>query len=104
MKAKLLRQVMIMSQRTFFGFILQCAFYGAIIAGDLNAQNLEKSIQEIYISIEVTNVPVRQVLNEIEKETGFSFAYNSKKVNLSHKVSMTFNKSDLARILMEISK
>jgi TonB-linked SusC/RagA family outer membrane protein len=104
MKAKLLRQVMIMSKRTFFGFILQCAFYGAIIAGDLNAQNLEKSIQEIYISIEVTNVPVRQVLNEIEKETGFSFAYNSKKVNLSHKVSMTFNKSDLASVLMEISK
>ncbi len=104
MKLKLLRQVITMSKRTFYGFILVCTCYGAILAGDLNAQNLEKSIQNIYVSIEVTNVPVRQVLDQIERETGFVFAYNSEKVNLNHKVSLKFKKSDLASILMEISR
>lgn len=104
MKSKLLRQVITMSKRTFYGFILACTCYGAIMARDLNAQNLNKSIQEIYVSIEVSNVPVRQVLYKIERETGFAFAYNSEKVNLNQKVSLKYNKSDLASILMEISR
>ena len=41
---------------------------------------------------------------EIESETGFAFAYNSKKVNLNHKVSMSFSNSDLGSILMDISE
>ncbi len=104
MKSNLLRQVIIMSKRTFYGFLLQCILYGAIMAGNLNAQNFEKSIQEIYITIEVKNVPLKQVLNKIEHKTGFTFAYNSQKVDLKHKVSISFTNSDLATVLMQISK
>jgi len=104
MKNKLLRQLMVLSRRTVFGFIIQCLLYGGLLAGDLKAQNFEKSIRDIYISINVSQVPVRQVLSEIEDETGFSFAFNSKKVDLDYKLSMNFSDSDLASVLMEISR
>jgi len=93
-----------MSKRTFQGLVLVCTCYGAIMAGNLNAQILEKSIQEIYISIDVNKVPVNQVMQKIEDETGFSFAYNSKKVNLNQKVSLNHNHANLGQILMQISK
>ena len=104
MKSNLLRQVFLMSKRTFYGFILQCALFGAIIAGDLNAQNLDKSIQDIYITIDVKNIPLKQVFNKIERETGFAFAYNSQIVNLNRKISLHFENTDLASVLMQISK
>ena len=104
MKSLLLRQIIVMSKRTIYGFILQCALFGAIIAGDLNAQDLDKSIQDIYVTINVKNVPLKQVFNKIEHKTGFAFAYNSQVVNLNRKVSLNFNNADLASVLMQISK
>jgi TonB-linked SusC/RagA family outer membrane protein len=104
MKSKLLRQVIEMSKITLYGFAIQCILYGVIVAGDLNAQNPDKSIQEIYISLDVNNVPLRQVLYQIEAKTGFVFAYNLDKNDLNHKVSLNVRKSDLASVLMQISK
>ncbi len=104
MKSILLRQVIIMSRRAIYGVIFQCILYGAVMAENLNAQNIEKSIQEIYITIDVKNVPLKQVLNKIENKTGFTFAYNSQKVDLKRKYSLSFTNSDLATVLMQISK
>jgi len=104
MKSLLLRQIIVMSKSTFYGFILQSIFYGAILAGDLNAQNSEKSILEIYITINVENVSIKRVFDQIELETGFSFAYNSQKVNLNRQVSLNYQNSDLASVLVKISK
>jgi TonB-linked SusC/RagA family outer membrane protein len=104
MKSKLLRQVIAMSKITLFGMIIQCILYGAMIAGDLNAQNLDKSIQDIYITMDKTKAPIGEVLNQIERETGFIFAYNIDKVDLSHQIMINGGKSDLATVLMQISK
>jgi TonB-dependent starch-binding outer membrane protein SusC len=104
MKSKLLRQVIAMSKITLFGMIIQCILYGAMIAGDLNAQNLDKSIQDIYITLDKTKAPIGEVLKQIERETGFIFAYNIDKVDLKHQIMINGGKSDLATVLMQISK
>lgn len=104
MKSLLLRQVIEMSKRTFYGFILQSILYGAIMASDLNAQNSEKSIQNIYVTVEVVDVSIKNVFNQIEQETGFSFAYSSQKVDLSRRISLNYQNTDLATVLIQISK
>ncbi|MCG8308071.1 MAG: TonB-dependent receptor [Cytophagales bacterium] len=104
MKSKLLRQVVSMSKKMFYGFTLCCICYSAIMAEDLNAQILDNSIQDIYITIDVTKVPVKKVLDKIENETGFSFAYNSEKIDLDYKISLNCVGTDLASILMQISR
>ena len=104
MKTKLLRQVIAMSKITLFGMIIQCILYGAMIAGDLNAQNLDKSIQDIYITMDNSKAPLREVLNQIERETGFIFAYNIDKIDLNHQIVINGGKSDLDTLMMHISK
>lgn len=104
MKSKLLRQVIDMSKLTLYGLAIQCVIYGALIASDLNAQNSDKSIQDIYIKMDETNAPLWQVLNKIEKETGFVFAYNIDKVNLNRQIAIHSGEMDLASVLMEISR
>ncbi len=104
MKSKLLNQLVIMSRYLIFGLFLQSVLSCMLIADDLHAQLDKKSIEDIYVSINVDNTRLGDVLSQLSKETGFSFAFNEKLVNLKQRVSLHISRASLADILREISR
>lgn len=80
-------------------------FAGAQISPVMAADLTEISItQEKPIVIQVTNKPVKDVLNMIEKQSKYIFVYNSASVNLSKTVSMNVSSSDIREILKLLLK
>ena len=104
MKTTLLLQLVAMSRHVLFGLILQSMLSCMLIAGDLHAQWQKKSIEDIYLSIEADNLRIADVFHTISEETGFSFAYNEKLINLRQRISLQADNASLADILREISK
>lgn len=53
------------------------------------------------ISLHEKNIPIREVLNKIEKETEYSMAYRSK-LNLEKQITVSFNNTKLDKALEKI--
>ncbi len=104
MKPKLQRQVIAMSKITFSGFIVQCMLLTAIFANDLSAQFRDKSIKDIYISIDQPEITLDNFIDQVEDEVGFVFVYNSREIRKNLKAGVQVGKTDLASLLMQISK
>lgn len=69
--------------------------FSVAFASNVNAQ---KNI----LSINVKNESIAQVLEMIEKETGYQFYYNSKLVDVNKKVSLTAESEELVSVLNEL--
>ncbi len=104
MKSTLILQLTAMSRHVLFGLVLQALFSCMLVASDLHAQLQKKSIEEIYISIDAEDLRITEVFNTISNETGFSFAYNEKIINLKKRITLQADNASLADILREISK
>ncbi|MBX2843116.1 MAG: TonB-dependent receptor [Flammeovirgaceae bacterium] len=63
-----------------------------------------KSIDEIRISIQLENEPVKTAFRTIDKKTGLKFMYNSRKVALNKKVSISGKDKSVKEILTQIAK
>ena len=102
MKKKLLRQILAMSKFTVYGLVLQCFLFSFLKAEDGVAQR--KSIDEIYISINLENTRVKEAFTEIERLTDFSFAYDNKKINAQKRIDLSIQNGSLANVLENIGK
>lgn len=58
--------------------------------------------QNTRISIELQNKSVKEVLKEIEKQTGFSFFFNNKHIDVNRRVSVSAVQGNISEILNEI--
>lgn len=101
MKIKLLRQLYIMSCYAFKGFLIQCICFTFLFAESGKAQ---KSIEEVYLTIQMDDVKVKQVFSQIEKKTPFSFAYPNNVIEVNGKISLDFENESLADLLRYVSK
>ena len=101
MKIKLLRQLYTMSCHAFKGFLIQCICFTFLFAESGKAQ---KSIEEVYLTIQMDDVKVKQVFSQIEKKTPFSFAYPNNVIEGSSKISLDFENESLANLLRYVSK
>ncbi|MFY0652441.1 MAG: TonB-dependent receptor [Cyclobacteriaceae bacterium] len=101
MKIKLLRQLYIMSSYAFKGFLIQCICFTFLLAESGKAQ---KSIEEVYLTIQLNDVKVKQVFSQIEKKTPFSFAYPNNVIEVNSKISLDFEHESLANLLRYVSK
>lgn len=101
MKYKLLRQLYMMSGYALKGFLIQCVCLTFLLAGTGNAQ---KSIEEIYLTVQMKEVKVKQVFSDIEKKTPFSFAYPNNVVEGNKKISVDFKDGSLADLLRYVSR
>ena len=54
------------------------------------------------ISLEVNNTPIASVIRQIEQQSGYTFFYNNKDVNIVHNVSLALRDSDLRTVLNEL--
>lgn len=59
---------------------------------------------EIVISLDFTDTPLSEVLNEIGRQTSLSMVYNTKDVNPNHKVTVHANREKLSEVMTELLK
>lgn len=90
-----------MSGYALKGFLIQCACFTFLLAESGNAQ---KSIEEVYLSIQMENVKVKQIFSHIEKNTPFSFAYPNNVIENNKKINVDFQNESLANLLRYVSK
>ncbi|MEK6478833.1 TonB-dependent receptor [Catalinimonas sp. 4WD22] len=92
------------SRHILLGLILQSVLSCMLVANDLHAQREKRSIEDIYLSLEVEDQTLIEIFRSIKRETGFSFAYNEKLIDLSQTVSFEARNTSLADVLREISR
>ena len=102
MKLKFLRQLIRMSSYLFYGIFFQCLFMGLLMAKESEGQN-NKSITEIYISIEAQNQSLYRVLENIGNRTGFQFNYHNNNISLK-RVSVSYENEPLISVLEDIAR
>ncbi|GJM27438.1 MAG: SusC/RagA family TonB-linked outer membrane protein [Cyclobacteriaceae bacterium] len=102
MKNKVLRKILVMTRFGFYGFLIQCVSTSFLIADNGLAQ--QKSIYEVYLSLEIQEERLVDTFDLIEDNTGFKFAYNDYFVEENHIVSLKATSASLGTILSEISK
>lgn len=103
MKKKLLRLIKMCSYYTISGLLAQVIFINLIFASDLSAQKA-KSIEEVYIAIQLDNAKLEEAFDEIESKSGYRFAYEKKDLDKKVRISLNMQNSTLRDVLMEISK
>ncbi len=93
-----------MSRHLLLIYLLHGVLSCVLVASDLNAQLKEKSIDEIYMSLQVKNVTLNKAFDRISQQTGFSFAFNEEMVDLKERIDIDVTNSSLGDVLREISK
>lgn len=63
------------------------------------AQATGSYAQKATVNLEMRNQTVKEVLDEIEEQSDFSFFFNIKHVNLDRKISVVAKKSDIFKVL-----
>lgn len=63
------------------------------------AQAADSYAQKATVSLEMRNQTVKEVLDEIEEQSDFSFFFNIKHVDLQRRVSVVVDKSDIFKVL-----
>lgn len=63
------------------------------------AQATDSYAQKATVNLEIRNQTVKEVLDEIEEQSDFSFFFNIKHVDLDRKVSVVAKKSDIFKVL-----
>ena len=101
MKLKIILQIWIMSKYALFGTVLQCLLYSFMFADNGYTQN--KSIEDIYVSIQLENVQLKTIFSDIERKTDFSFAFHNEQIQ-NQILSINGKKKSLAELLRFISK
>ena len=82
--------------------IMKSLFYACLLssAGLTYASN--SYAQTTMVSINVENQTVKEVLDEIESTTEYSFFYNTRHVDLDRKVSVNINNADIFEVLDDV--
>lgn len=83
------------------GMVFQCFFVGLLAASDLSAQ--EKSIEDIYLSVNLRNVNLEDAFVQIVEKTNLNFQYTKEQV-ARKKLDYTFTNASLGSVLRTISK
>lgn len=102
MKKKLLRQLIMLSRRLMYGFIIQLFVCTVLFAKNGNAQR--KTIEDVKVSISHMNQPIGLVFKEIESKTEFKFTYNDNLINVNVPVTVESKNKPVIEILESISK
>ena len=58
--------------------------------------------QEKTVSIHAQNVPISEVLDEIEKQTGYMFVYNSNEIDLERRINADIQNGTMAAVLKAV--
>nr|MBI1229764.1 SusC/RagA family TonB-linked outer membrane protein [Cytophagales bacterium] len=102
MKKTILRQLLMLSKRVMYGFLIQLFFCTVLLANTGNAQR--KTLEEVKISVNLTDKSLSQFFRLVEAKTDFRFTFSDNLVNLKHRVSVVADNNSLYEILETISR
>lgn len=102
MKCKLLDKILYMTKLVLYGTFIQCFMLSVLLAADINAQ--QKSIDDIYLDINLKNSSIKHALEVIEKETGLFFAYSDSSIDKNVKIDYASSEASLRDVLSHLSK
>lgn len=91
-----------LSKRLLYGFIIQLFICTVLFAGNSNAQR--KTIEEVRITLNLKEQPIKRVFQEIEKSTEFRFTYNDNLVDVSVPISVETKNKPVIDALESISR
>ncbi|MDN5210741.1 TonB-dependent receptor [Fulvivirgaceae bacterium BMA12] len=101
MKANL-RLIWLMTKNTLYGFCIHLLCSTMLIASPGTAQH--KSLKDITLSVQVSDVELVNLFAELESRTSFNFSYNDSQVNEFQKLSLELENQSLYKVLRRISQ
>src|SRR5690554_5841777 len=102
MKNSLRRQLIMLSKRLLYAFLIQLFFCTVILANTGNAQR--KTIEEVKVSINLNGKTLLQFFRQVEAKTDFKFTYNDDLVDLGQKLTVVEKDWSLYDILESVSR
>ena len=103
MKNKLLRLIKMASYYLFIGVCIQVFFINLIFAGNSLAQK-PKSVEAVFLDVNLENSNLQQVFKTIEEQTAFYFTYDWNDLDQNARINLSANKISLKDILLKISR
>lgn len=91
-----------LSKRLMYGFLIQVFFCSVLLANTGNAQR--KTLEEVKISVNLTEKSLSQFFRLVESKTDFRFTYSNRSVDLSQKISIAATDETLYEVLATVSK
>ncbi|WP_297336234.1 SusC/RagA family TonB-linked outer membrane protein [Algoriphagus sp.] len=101
MKKVILFHVWAMSKKILQVFLIQCLSMSVLFANSGNAQI--KTIDQVELTLNLSNAGLLEAFNRIEHATGFNFVYTNKELKNVPQVNLKAN-SNVYDALVEISK
>lgn len=95
----LLKLFMLISRNTLRLMIVQIIGMNLVLAANTHSQDLDK----VKVSLVVSNVPLTEVLREIETKTNFVFAYTEPIGVHDQSFSLKYHKTSLRKILIDLA-
>lgn len=102
MKNTLLYFIKMCSAYLFIGIVAQSMLYTLVLAGETKAQ--AKSIEEVTVNIGLDNASLTEFIDQVEKQTNFTFFFEKVKVNKVQKITLEANNEKLAGVLRKLSQ
>lgn len=90
-----------LSKYFLYGFIAQLLVFNFVLATNVNGQY--KSIDQVQVRIDEESVTLGQFFKIIEKQTPFTFLYDSERINFDTEVTFTKNVGSVESYLAQIS-
>src|SRR5690606_36421576 len=102
MKKNILRQLIMLSKRLMYAFLIQLFMCTVLLANTGNAQR--KTIEEVKVSLNLKEKTLLQFFRQVESKTEFKFTYNDDLVDMKQKVTIEENDLSLYKVLQAVSK
>ncbi|MFT6783816.1 MAG: TonB-linked SusC/RagA family outer membrane protein [Saprospiraceae bacterium] len=100
MYLKLLKTLIRTSKQALCLLLVQVVALQVLLAEASNGQRLEN----VKVTIKVTQASLEEIFEELESETEFTFGYNKNVISGDEKLSMNYKKESLNKVLEKISK
>ncbi len=87
---------------SFYGFLLQLFFVGAILATERGYA--QKSVKETYVSINFDRNHLQTVFKKIESQTDFKFSYNHRDIDRRFRFNHHYQETSVHQVLLDVSR
>lgn len=101
MKNNLQRQLIMLSKRLIYIFLMQLFFCTVILASSGNAQR--KDIEKVKIYLNLEEKPLAQFFKLVESKTDFKFTYADNLIDLKQPITVVENNISLYDVLVAVS-
>jgi TonB-linked SusC/RagA family outer membrane protein len=96
------RQLIMLSKRLIYAFLVQLIFCSVLLASTGNAQR--KSLKDVKVSLQMKEKSLASFFKQVESKTEFKFTYTDNVVDMGQPITLEENNQSLYDILVSVSK